>query len=172
MRIQFAAVIVLTLAVLATEGRAEDLAVADGLEVSFEYTLSLKDKTVVASNVGKDPVTYVHGRKQIVPGLERAMTGLKPGQRKHVDVSSSEAYGPYDEKARITVDRAQVPPDVKVGAVLTSQSGQPVKVLEMTDEKVVIDLNHPLAGKDLVFDVKVIKVVKATTGAELPLSPQ
>jgi FKBP-type peptidyl-prolyl cis-trans isomerase 2 len=172
MKAQFAAGLVLLLAVLIAEGRAEELAVADGLEVSFEYTLSLSDKTVVASNIGQEPVTYVHGRKQIVPGLEKAMAGLKPGQSKHVDVPSAEAYGAYDEKARITVGKSQVPPNVKAGAMLSNESGQPVKVLEVSDEKVVIDLNHPLAGKDLVFDVKVVKVEKEKVAPAAPVLPQ
>jgi len=146
------------LAAAATQAHPEELAVADGREVSFEYTVSLKDKTVVGSNVGKDPVTYVHGRKQIISGLEKALAGMKAGQTKHVEVPAADAYGPYDETARLTIDRSQVPPDTKPGATLATHEGRPVKVLEVTEDKVLIDLNHPLAGKDLVFDVKVLKV--------------
>jgi FKBP-type peptidyl-prolyl cis-trans isomerase SlyD len=160
---------------LLTGGRpayAEDLAIVDGLQVSFEYTLTLKDKdkekTVVDSNVGKEPVTYVHGQKQIVPGLEKALAGLKPGQSKHVEIPSAEAYGPYDDKARLTVEKSQVPPDVKAGTMLAGEDGQPVKVIEVSEEKVVLDLNHPLAGKDLVFDVKIVKVEKEKVAPVLP----
>ncbi len=150
----------------AVRASAEELAVAAGREVSFEYTVRLKDKTVVGSNVGKDPVTYVHGRKQIIPGLEKALAGMKAGQSKHVEVPASEAYGPYDETARLTIDRSQVPPDTKPGTTLATHEGRPVKVLEVREDKVVIDLNHPLAGKDLVFDVKVLKVAAPQPASE------
>jgi len=144
---------------------AEELTVADGMQVSFEYTLTLSDKTQVASNVGQEPVTYVHGQKQIVPGLEKALVGLKAGQSKHVEVSSAEGYGAYDEKAHVTVDKSQVPADIKAGTMLMEEGGRPVKVLEVNGDKVVLDMNHPLAGKDLVFDVKIVKVEKATVSS-------
>lgn len=151
---------------------ADDLAVADGLTVWIEYTLTLPDKTLVASNMGKEPAWYVQGQHQIAPGLEKALVGLKAGQEKHVQVPAAEAYGAYDEKARVTVDKSQVPDEVKVGSVLSSPEGAPVKVVEVKDDKVVLDTNHPLAGKDLVFDVKVIKVDKEQpTPATRPAEP-
>jgi FKBP-type peptidyl-prolyl cis-trans isomerase SlyD len=153
---------------LATAVWADDLIVADGMKVSFEYTVSLPDKTVVGSNVGQEPAAYVHGQKQIIPGLEKAFTGMKVGQTKHVEVAAKDAYGPYDDKARITVDKDKVPPDTKAGAMLSSPDGHAVKVLEVKDEGVVLDLNHPLAGKDLVFDVKVVKVENAPPDGEKP----
>ena len=150
---------VLALAV-GSQARAEDQVVVDGKKVSFEYTLSA-DKAVVDSNVGKEPVSYVHGKKQIIPGLEKAFTGMKVGESKHVDIAAKDAYGPYDEKAHVTIEKSKVPPDVKVGSMLASPDGRPVKVLEVKDDGVVLDLNHPLAGKDLAFDVKVVKVETA-----------
>ena len=143
-----------------SRARAEDQVVADGKKVSFEYTLSA-GKAVVDTNVGKDPVSYVHGQQQIIPGLEKAFTGMKVGESKHVDIAAKDAYGAYDEKARVTVDKSKVPPDTKVGSMLASPEGRPVKVIEVKDEGVVLDLNHPLAGKDLAFDVKVVKVENA-----------
>ena len=143
-----------------SDARAEDQVVADGKKVSFEYTLS-SDKAVVDTNVGKDPVSYVHGQKQIIPGLEKAFTGMKAGESKHVDIAAKDAYGAYDEKARVTVEKSKVPPDTKVGSMLASPDGRPVKVVEVKDDGVVLDLNHPLAGKDLAFDVKVVKVENA-----------
>jgi FKBP-type peptidyl-prolyl cis-trans isomerase 2 len=139
----------------ADEGRA----VADGLEVTIEYTVSLGDETAVGSS-GQEPFTYVQGSNAILPGLERALVGMKAGQKKHVELAAADAYGPYDEKARTSVPKDKVPDGVEVGAVLSAPGGQPVKVLEVKDDEVVLDLNHPLAGKDVVFDVTVVKVAK------------
>jgi FKBP-type peptidyl-prolyl cis-trans isomerase SlyD len=137
-----------------------DLTVADGMTVTVEYTLMLSDKSVVDSNVGQTPFAYTQGEHQIVPGLEKALVGMKPGQKKRVDVTPEEGYGIYDKKARLTVDKGKVPENVKAGMELRSTDGRIVKVLEVTEKGVVLDLNHPLAGKDLVFDIKVLKVEK------------
>lgn len=137
-----------------------DLQVADGLKVTLEYTLMLPDKTVADSNVGQAPFSYVQGGHQIVPGLEKALTGMKAGQGKRVEVPAEQAYGAYDKNARATVDKANVPPNVKPGTMLRSSDGRSVTVLEVQDKTVVLDLNHPLAGKNLTFDVKILKVEK------------
>ncbi len=141
--------------------RAEDgLAVADGLVVSLEYTLTLPDQTAVDSNVGKSPLTFVQGAHQIVAGLEKALVGMRAGQSKRVEVSAVEGFGPYSLRARVEVERSHVPTDVKPGTWLQSADGRPVKVLEVKEKTVVLDLNHPLAGKHLIFDVTVLKVEK------------
>lgn len=133
--------------------------VADGMTVTLEYTLSLPDKTQVESNVGKPPLTFVQGSHHLVPGLERAINGMRAGQSKRVEVPAEQAYGAYDPAARLTVPRQKVPPTVKVGDVLTRSSDRrPMKVIELTGDSVVLDTNHPLAGKDLIFDIKILKV--------------
>lgn len=142
------------------------LAVADGLQVSLEYTLTLPDHSVSESNVGKEPFSYVHGSHMIVPGLESALVGLRAGDRKRVVVSPEQGYGVYDEKRRVTVPRSKVPDGVKVGSVLTNKSGLPFKVIEITSDSVVMDTNHPLAGKELTFDVKVLQVERPPKKAE------
>ncbi|MEW6247568.1 MAG: FKBP-type peptidyl-prolyl cis-trans isomerase [Nitrospirota bacterium] len=141
--------------------RAKDgLTVADGLVVTLEYTLTLPDQTVVDSNVGKDPLTFTQGAHQIVTGLEKALVGMKAGQSKRVEVSAVEGFGAYSMRARMEVEKSHVPADVKPGMWLQSADGRPVKVLEVKEETVVLDLNHPLAGKNLIFDVTVLKVEK------------
>lgn len=138
---------------------ADPTVVADGTDVSIEYTLKITgEDAVVDSNVGKEPLTYGHGKQQIVPGLENAMTGLKVGDTKHVAIKSADAYGAYDESRKVTVERSQVPADAKAGTTLMTGEGMPVKLVEVTETNAVIDLNHPLAGKDLEFDIKVIKI--------------
>lgn len=144
---------------------AEEAVVADGMDVSFEYTVQLADKTVITSNVGEEPLVYHHGQQEILPGLEKALVGMKAGESKHVELAAADAYGPYDEKAKVTVKRDQVPPDVKPDMTLSSPDGHTVKVVEVNEEDVVLDLNHPLAGKDLTFDVKVVKIEKTEPAA-------
>lgn len=137
------------------------LPVADGLKVTLDYTLTLADKTVADSTAGKEPFFYIHGENQISPeGLEKALTGLKAGDRKRISLTAAEAYGPYDEKKKAKVPKANVPPETKVGSVLRSQEGYAARVLEMNADTVLLDMNHPLAGKNLVFDVTILKVEK------------
>lgn len=139
---------------------ANELAVADGLTVTLEYTLTLSDHSVVDSNVGQAPFTFTQGAHEIVPGLEKSLVGMKPGEKKRIDVSAVEGYGPYDKKARTTVERSRLPEKLRVGDVLQASDGRLVKVLELKEENAVLDLNHPLAGKNLTFDVTVINVEK------------
>ncbi len=133
-------------------------AIADGMTVSLEYTLSLPDATVVDSNVGDAPISYVHGANQIVPGLERALTGMKAGDSRRVEVAAADGYGAYDMKKRVTVEKTKLPEGIKEGDVLQSPDGQLVRVLRVGETDAVLDTNHPLAGKNLTFDVKVLKV--------------
>ena len=137
-----------------------DLAIADGMKVSLEYTLTLPDKSVADSNVGQAPITFMQGAHEIVPGLEKALDGMKAGQKRRIDVVAQDAYGPYNNKLRQTVDKDKLPKDVKVGDILQAADNRLVKVLEVNEKKVLIDLNHPLAGKTLTFDVNILKVEK------------
>jgi FKBP-type peptidyl-prolyl cis-trans isomerase 2 len=134
------------------------LAVADGTKVTIEYTLTLPDKTVADSNVGQEPFSYIQGSHQIVSGLEKNLAGMKTGQKKRVEVPAEQGYGPYDSKNKVTVDKSKVPAGVKTGQLLRSADGRAVTVAEVSEKTVVLDLNHPLAGKDLVFDVKILNV--------------
>jgi len=136
------------------------LPIGDGMKVTLEYTLTLPDKSVADSTEGKPPFSFTYGNQEIIPGLEKALSGLKEGDKKRVAVSADEAYGPYDEKKKVTVPKKNVPPEAKVGTLLHSQDGQQAKVVEMKGDSVVVDTNHPLAGKNLVFDVNILKVEK------------
>ena len=138
---------------------AAELTVAEGMVVSLEYTLTLPDRTSVESNVGQQPLVFTQGSGHLVPGMEKALVGMKAGETKHIEVPAELAYGVYNADDQIKVPKNMVPPTVKVGDVLTRPSDRkPLKVLEITADTVIMDANHPLAGKDLVFDVKILKV--------------
>lgn len=137
--------------------------VSDGKQVSLEYTLKLDEKNVLESNVGKEPMTYTQGAHEIVPGLEKAMEGLTVGEKKHVEVKPADAYGEVDPKAFQEVKKSQIPEQAwKVGTQLEakSQDGQSMypRVAEVKADTIVLDFNHPLAGKTLFFDIKVLDV--------------
>ena len=145
---------------LAYAAHAEQmLAIAEGSRVTLDYTVTLPDKTVVDSTVGKEPFSYIHGGHQITPlALEQALTGLKAGDRKRITLAAAKAFGPYDEKKRVKVPIGSVPADTTVGSLLRSEEGLEARVIEVNADVVVLDTNHPLAGKNLVFDVNILKV--------------
>ena len=134
-----------------------------GSTIAFEYTLTLEDKEVIDSNVGADPLTFTHGSSEIISGLEDQMCGMKKGERKQIAVPPEDAYGPLLEEAIIDLKIEQVPVNSRrVGAMLQTQSpeGQIIRgrITEVDNKKAVIDLNHPLAGKTLYFDVTILDV--------------
>lgn len=150
-----------------TQGGEEEMTVSEGTTVSIEYTLELEDKAVVDSNVGSEPLTYVHGSRQIIPGLEKALEGMKTGDRKKVTVNPDEGYGPVMQDAFVEVKKEQIPQDaLKVEAQLQGQdaSGRAflARVAEIREQTVVLDFNHPLAGRTLYFDVKILAIEKAS----------
>ena len=164
----FAGVLVALLAISLTPATSQTAdtkqTVTDGKSVSLEYTLTLDDdKSVVESNVGKQPLIYTHGTQQIVPGLEKALEGLAVGDTKEVTVPPAEGYGEKNPNALQEVQKQLIPPDaLVVGTRLQGQApdGHMVypRVAEIKDNTVVLDFNHPLAGKTLHFDVKVLAI--------------
>ncbi|MDP2939035.1 MAG: peptidylprolyl isomerase [Candidatus Omnitrophota bacterium] len=137
-----------------------------GKKVSIEYRLRLADGTVVDSNVGKAPLTYIQGAQQIIPGLERQLEGMKQGEAKKIEVSIKEGYGEYKSSLIQEIPKNSInSADLSVGAKLYSQDnyGRMVTAVikEIKKDTLVIDMNHPLAGKNLYFDVKVIKIENA-----------
>jgi FKBP-type peptidyl-prolyl cis-trans isomerase SlyD len=141
----------------------DNATVSIGSAVSLEYTLTLDDQSVLESNVGKEPMTYTQGAHEIVPGLETAMEGMKKGERKHVVVSPADGYGPIDPQAIREVKKELIPAVAqKVGAQLQGQAADGStafpRVKEIKADTVVLDFNHPLAGKTLHFDVTVLAI--------------
>jgi FKBP-type peptidyl-prolyl cis-trans isomerase SlyD len=138
-------------------------AIENGSRVKLEYTLKDDAGAVLDTNKGKDALTYTQGQRQIIPGLEMALAGMRTGEEKKVTVKPEDGYGRVDPKAQMEVSKEAVPPDaLKVGAQLQGRAptGQPIlaRVKEIKDKTVVLDMNHPLAGKTLYFDVKILGV--------------
>ena len=138
-------------------------AIESGSTVQLEYTLKDDAGAVLDSNHGQEPLTYVHGRHQIVPGLEQALGGMHAGDQRSVTVAAKDAYGAADPTAVAEVPKQSIPPDALVpGTWLTAQKqdvgARLVKVKEVREQTVILDLNHPLAGQTLHFDVKILGV--------------
>lgn len=135
-----------------------------GNTVHFHYTGTLSDGSIFDSSEGREPLTFTLGSGQIIPGLDAAIAGMAVGDKKTVTIPAAEAYGEADPRARQAIPRAQIPDHIPTapGTTLQMQSpdGQvmPVTVVEANDEHVVLDANHPLAGKDLTFAVEIVAV--------------
>lgn len=153
-----------------TNGYAEEElmapAIQEGSIVQINYTLTV-DGDVVDSSEGREPLSYTQGQGQIIPGLEKELVGLSIGDEKSVTVSPEEGYGVIDPQAFIEVPKDQLAPDVvpTIGQILrgNDNNGQPFQaaISKIDDKMVTLNLNHPLAGKTLTFQVKVVDI---TTG--------
>ena len=138
--------------------------VKKGDKVKVEYTGKLEDGSVFDSSEGKAPLTFEVGAQQVIPGFEKAVEGMKKDEEKEFTLKSEGAYGPVRPEMVQEVPRDKLPeqPEPAVGMMLMMQAptGQqiPAKITKIEDGKVTIDVNHPLAGKDLVFKVKVVGV--------------
>jgi FKBP-type peptidyl-prolyl cis-trans isomerase SlyD len=150
----------------AAEKAADDRVIKDGQLVTLHYTLKGADGKVIESSKDREPLKYVHGRKMMIPGLEKELTGMKVGGEKQVRVKPEDAYGPINKNAFQEIAKERVPPEgLKVGAILNGQGpqGQPLqaRVHEIKEKTVVLDFNHPMAGKTLSFDVKIVDIQAA-----------
>lgn len=136
------------------------MSIEKGKEVTFSYKLKV-DGEVVDSSENQGPITYVHGEGKIIPGLASKLEGLTEGEEKNIEVEPAQGYGESDPNAFKEVSKSSLPEKVepKTGMLLQvkPQEGQnlPVRISEVKDETIVLDLNHPLADKTLNFDVKV-----------------
>lgn len=139
-------------------------AIKQGDTVRIHYTGTLLDGKVFDSSEGRDPLEFVVGSGQIIPGLDTAMPGLTVGEKKRVEIACVDAYGPINPAMRQDIPREGIPDDIPLdpGTQLQMQTpdGQamPVTVVEANEATVTLDANHPLAGQDLIFDIEVVSV--------------
>jgi FKBP-type peptidyl-prolyl cis-trans isomerase 2 len=137
--------------------------IAEGSKVSIEYTLKLDDGTTADSNVGGAPLVYEQGKGQILPSLEKELAGLGVNDSKKVELSPEQGYGKVDPEAIQKVPAEMIPEEARqpgVQLVAEDAAGQkrPVRVKAVEGDQVVVDLNHPLAGQKLYFDVKILAI--------------
>lgn len=134
-----------------------------GDTVRIHYTGKYEDGTVFDSSEGKDPLEFVAGSEQIIPGLDKAILDMSEGDQETVTVPPEEAYGEREPALAQEVERTQLPEGVSKGAALEAEVGGQKTMLwvtELNDETAVVDANHPLAGKTLVFDVELVSVTR------------
>jgi FKBP-type peptidyl-prolyl cis-trans isomerase 2 len=136
--------------------------IKDGSSVTLHFTMKV-DGEVAQSSVGGDPLVYVQGSEQLLPGLEQGLEGLKTGDTKLIEVSPEQGFGPRDPAATQAFAKSGFddPDALKVGDMVRGQMENEdftATVVGVGDEEVTLDLNHPLAGKTLMFDVEVVDV--------------
>lgn len=136
-----------------------DPVVQDGSVVLMEFTITVPESHLV---IPKNVSQFTPGQHELLPNLEKAITGMKKGEEKRVDLSSDDAFGPYDETKKGIISSESLPPDTQPGTILTTEEGVPFVVTELSGPVASIDFNHPLAGKHLVIDVKILNVESPT----------
>ncbi|MFW6323873.1 MAG: FKBP-type peptidyl-prolyl cis-trans isomerase [Desulfovibrionales bacterium] len=135
-----------------------------GDKVKVHYKGLLQDGTVFDTSFEREPLEFTIGENQVIGGFETAVEGMDEGETKTIQIGSNEAYGPYREDLAVEVEKERLPEDLKpeVGMVLQvpTEGGQPVNVTvtEINDQTITLDGNHPLAGKDLEFEIKLEEV--------------
>ena len=143
------------------------MAIAKDKVVSIDYTLTGDNGQVLDSSQGREPLAYLHGAGNIIPGLESALEGKAEGDELNVQIPPHQAYGPRDERMVQPVPRAafQGVPDIQPGMQFqanTNAGTRLITVVDVAGDQVTIDANHPLAGATLNFDVKIVNVRDAT----------
>ncbi len=156
---------------------ANDQVVGPGKKVTLDYTLMVDNK-MMETSIGKTPLTYVAGSRMIIPGLEAQINGMRVNEEKTIKVPAKDAYGEVDPKAFRDFPKTSLPKDIepKVGMVLqaTAPDGAkfPAVISAIKGDKVTLDFNHPLAGKDLTFKVKILNIENAPAAPVMPAVPQ
>src|SRR5260221_4853553 len=143
--------------------------VKDGAVVSLAYTLRLSNGEIIDFSEAADPLEYLHGAENIIPGLEAELTGLRVGDEKSIELSAEDGYSEYDPEEVEVIERAQLPknlPTLKLGMVLAISDDDgnfsEAYVREIAQYSVTLDFNHPLAGQQLFFQVEVLGIREAT----------
>ena len=130
-----------------------------GDTVKVHYTGRLEDGTIFDCSIDREPLQFTIGKEQVIPGIEDAIVGMKPGESKTVEIMSKDAFGPHRDEMILKLDQSRIPDDLnpQIGQQLQlhRKEGDPisVRVIEVTETKITLDANHPLAGRDLTFDI-------------------
>lgn len=146
-----------------------DILIAQGTTVTLNFSLALEDGTVVDSNLDEEPVTFTVGDGNLLPGFEKAMLGLQAGDERELLITPENGFGMPNPSNQQEVPRSDFPEDIElsIGLVLSFSDAQntelPGVIKEIGDEKVLVDFNHPLAGRSLVFTIKIHSVSPSVT---------
>jgi FKBP-type peptidyl-prolyl cis-trans isomerase 2 len=136
-----------------------------GDTVLVHYKGTLSDNTVFDSSEGRDPLEFTIGNEQVIPGFDTAVNGMKQGDKKTVTIQSADAYGEHRDELIIGLDRERLPEDLEpeIGRQLqlSGPEGQAaiMTIIDFNDTTITLDANHPLAGKDLTFEIELVGVV-------------
>lgn len=143
-------------------GCVSDMSVEKGDQIAVDYTGKLEDGTMFDTSIGRAPLEFEAGAGEMIKGFDDGVIGMKLNETKTITIKPEDAYGAYDVNAVIEVTLASIPNGTKAGDTLYA-AGRPVKVLEIRNETAIIDTNHPLAGKTLIFEIKVVRIEKANS---------
>jgi peptidylprolyl isomerase len=139
-------------------------AVKKGDKVKVHYTGKLDDGTVFDSSEGRNPLSFTIGNNEVIPGFENGIEGMKVKDKKTIKINSDDAYGPVIKELVLEVPRSKLPPQpepqVGMQLVMRDPSGRqiPARIVKVEKDKVTLDLNHPLAGKNLNFDLEIVGI--------------
>lgn len=139
--------------------------VKTGDTVKVHYTGKLEDGTVFDSSANREPLEFSVGSGGIIPGFESAVMGMSPGESKTANIPPDQAYGSHNPERVVVVERQQIPADIPLEVGQQLQIGQPngqaipVLVTDVSDSKVTLDANHPLAGENLIFDIELVEIM-------------
>jgi peptidylprolyl isomerase len=137
----------------------------NGDTVKVHYSGKLDDGTLFDTSAEREPLEFTIGEGKLIPDFEQAVVGMEPGESKNIQITSENAYGPHHEEMVMVVDRKDIPegldPQVNQKLQVQQQNGQSfvVTVTEVSEANVTLDGNHPLAGKDLSFDIQLMEIV-------------
>ena len=148
--------------------------VKSGDTVKVHYHGRLTSGETFDSSEGRDPLEFEVGSGMVIKGFDEGVSGMKVGEKKTINIPFLEAYGPRQEEMLVEFPLNQFPPDLKpeigMQLTMTTSEGHPVQVIieEIKQEVVVLDANHPLAGKDLIFDLEIVEIVGGSPLIILP----
>jgi peptidylprolyl isomerase len=159
---------VLLIGIIALNGCSGAQKVKDGDTVKVDYTLTLDDGTVYDTSEGKEPLEFTLGDNKVIKGFEKAVLGMKVGETKTMTIPPDEAYGQYHDELVYVLDKSNLPElpageEPQVGQKLqgTDSNGQTViaTIIKVDETTVTVDANHPLAGKNLTFEITLVEIV-------------
>jgi FKBP-type peptidyl-prolyl cis-trans isomerase SlpA len=139
--------------------------IKEGSKVKAHYTGRLTNNDVFDTSLtdGRDPIEFVIGQGQLIPGFENGILGLSTGDKKTIEIPAVDAYGEYRDDLRLTVPKSNVPEGIEIGHSLQANVNDQIvqfMVRQVDENEVVVDANHPLAGQTLIFDIDILDVAE------------